>query len=145
MAGMERPFGDSDRCNELIGSDSLEAVLPILVKSSRASSGLLQVIGEENAKSAFEMMSAGKLEGRLGDEIHDFFLDEIVNESESVLVAEIIDTDNVYPITVHEFEGVFFVWSLEEDPVGYFTSFEKAKEFALSNWDNAQEVSNLGM
>ena len=43
-----------------------------------------------------------------------------------------------YPVTVSGYEGAYFVEALESDPIGYFLSAKRAKEYARGNWDDLE-------
>lgn len=118
----------------------LESVLPILGKSSRAREALAKFIGEKNAQSALEMVVSGKLSGTQGDQIHDFFSDEIGNEATSVWDGIRRVQDEEYGFGVHEYVGIYFVTAIEYDPVGYFISLADALSYIDSNWDDVEEA-----
>ena len=91
------------------------------------------------------MLRSGKVQGDLGNEIYDFFLDEIESKYKSVWQGELYDPeepdnpDRIYPIGINEYEGVFYVWALEYDNAGYFLSEEAACNYAFKNWYNIRE------
>ena len=98
---------------KLFGAIELDGVLPILAKSERACHALEKALGRKRGKKAVEMLRSGTLEGELGDEIYDHFLEELENEAEWVSGAETYhpeDPDNydyIFPIEIREYEGVF--------------------------------------
>ncbi len=127
------------------GDVDLEATLIKLACSKRACARLNAEFGPALGKSAIAMLNSGTLDGDLGAHIHDFFTDEIQNEAAPVWKAEMYDPDDddnpdkIFPLTILEYEGVYFLHALEYDPQGYFLSLRSAKSFALSNWDNIRE------
>jgi hypothetical protein len=70
--------------DKLSGTLSLEKALPVLAKSGEVSKQLVREVGKQKATLMLEMMASGKLSGELGAEGHDYFVDAIMNESESV-------------------------------------------------------------
>ena len=82
----------------------------------------------------------------MGDGVHDHFSDEIMNEAKTVWEGELHDPENdnpdtIFPIGINEYEGVFYVWALEYDDIGYFLSKDAAVNYADSNWENIREIS----
>jgi hypothetical protein len=125
------------------GAVDLWAILPVLAKSERACEALRNSLGCDRGSIAVEMLRSGKVVGDTGNEIHDFFLDEIVNESKSVWEGKLYNPDDpdwVYSIGINEYEGVFYVWAVDYDTVGYFLSEKAACDYAYMNWDFIREV-----
>ena len=59
----------------------------------------------------------------------DFCYDEIINECQVIHQSEAFGRDNEpFPITVNEYQGIFFVWALEFDRREFFIKFESAME-----------------
>jgi hypothetical protein len=91
------------------------------------------------------MIRRGELTGNVGDNVNDFFLDEIANEAEVVWSGTIYDPedednpDTNYPVGIRGYCGVFFVWALDYDDSGYFLSREDALQYVTGNWDNVRE------
>ena len=57
----------------------------------------------------------------------DFCHDEIINECQVIHESEAFGRDNdPFPITVNEYQGIFFVWALEFDDRGFFLDRESA-------------------
>ena len=84
------------------------------------------------------MMRKGKLTGALGIDVHDYLVDEIGNESRTVWNGLIPATHDTYPVDVNEYAGVFYVWAMEYDDVGYFLSLDAAKGYVYGNWEGVE-------
>lgn len=88
------------------------------------------------AQTMRAMMLEGRFSGDSGDDLHDFLLDAIVNDSTTAWSGLINSGDEDWPINVQEYFGVFYVWSMEYDNVGYFLSKEDALSYVFSEgWD----------
>jgi hypothetical protein len=93
-------------------------------------------------ESVMAMMKAGNLEGAFGDEVYDFLDDEIENEAQTAWSGSVGGSDEGKDnavddsrlVEIREYEGIYFVWALEEDPVGYFLNHEDAKSYVVLNW-----------
>ncbi len=81
------------------------------------------------------LMKAGKLKGDLGADIHDLLTDAIRNDAEDVWSGLVRQPQDDYPVQVNEFHGVFWVWAMQYDPVGYFLDLNSAVYRARTNWD----------
>ena len=116
----------AEACKTLARSQSVQALLK-------------KEVGSDNYPAALELMKAGTLEGDLGATVHDLFIDTIVNEATTVWSGFIRDENDDWPVRVNEYQGVFWVFALEIDPVGYFLNAESAISFARMNWDDVYE------
>lgn len=116
-----------------------ESVLPTLAKSAYAREAVTKFLGQKNSHSALGMVISGKLSGALGDQVHDFFADEIENEAVNVWRGIRRVEDEEYGFGVQEYGGVFFVTAIEYDSVGYFVSLADALSYIHSNWDDVEE------
>jgi hypothetical protein len=136
-AKIQFSFGNQMDFAKLFGAVELDGVLPILAKSQRARHALEKALGRKRGKKAVEMLRSGTLEGKLGDEIYDHFLEELENEAEWVWGAVTYhpeDPDNydyIFPIEIREYEGVFYVSGPESERAGYFLSEKAAHEYVL--------------
>jgi len=65
-------------------------------------------------------------DGKLTPDAHDYFLDEVVNESEVVAEYECSGSGGEFPACVMEWRGIFWVQAPEFDDIGYFLSMEEA-------------------
>ena len=117
----------------------LKDACKVLAKSRLVQTFLEKEVGSKNYSKALEMMNAGELEGDLGSKVHDLFLDVIVNDAITIWSGFIHQEHDNYPIEVKEYHGVFWVWALDSDSVGYFLDANAAILFAKSNWDNVYE------
>jgi hypothetical protein len=119
---------------------ALEGTLPTLARSRNAQMHLKENWGAKKLKPILAMMRAGKLEGALGDEIHDFLDDLIRNEARTAWTGYLSGSEE-YPIEIREFGRVYFV-SAEGDDSGYFLDIEAARSFISFNWcgDVREEV-----
>lgn len=93
-------------------------------------------VGDEHFPAALDAMRAGKLEGDLGATIHDLLVDAIPNDGTVVWSGLIRQPHDDYPVTVNGYQGVYWVWAMEYDPVGYFLNKRTAISFAKSNWED---------
>jgi hypothetical protein len=112
----------------------IENLMPILSTRVRALKMLMNHFGPGNWPAVLRMMSAGRFEGALGDELQDFLNDAVANEAVAVWDARIDQGHDLYPVDVVEFCGLFRVQALEYDPIGYFASKEDAIDYVRSVW-----------
>jgi hypothetical protein len=117
----------------------LGAACKVLVESTAVQALVKKKVGEKHLPAAMALMKAGKLEGPLGDKLHDFLSDTIENKSDAVWSGLIPQEDDEYPVNVMAFHGVFWVQAMEYDPIGYFLSEDDAVSFTRSNWDDVYE------
>jgi hypothetical protein len=82
-------------------------------------------------------MKSGQLDGEIGSIVHDLLIDAIDNDSEQVWSGIIRTPHDDYPVKVNYFHGVYWVWAMECDPVGYFLDQGAAVDFASSEWGDA--------
>lgn len=118
------------------GATTLEGTLKTLAKSTQLKAELKQHFGDGPAQIMERLMVAGKFEGKEGDKLHDFLMDEILNSAEECWGGQIAGE---YSVTIREYEKVFFVDAVEHDPAGYFLNRQDAKDYILANWDNVEE------
>ena len=90
-----------------------------------------------------QLLRSGTLEDELGDQLHDFLIDELANKCEEVwstVRVDQFDDDEEFewPIAVLCFERVYFVRSPEHDDAGYFLSLDAAREYVRKNWTDVQ-------
>jgi hypothetical protein len=117
----------------------LAAACKVLVKSSAVQALVKKKVGAKNLTAALELMQAGKLDGPLGDKLHDFLADTIENKSADVWSGLIPQEGDEYPVQVKEYQGIYWVWAMEYDPIGYFLDQASAEAFVRSNWDDVYE------
>ena len=113
----------------------LDAASKVLAKSRAVQSLVKKSVGATRFPEALTLMKAGTLEGDLGADIHDLLVDAISNDAKVVWSGLIRQPHDDYPIQVNEFHGVFWVWAMEYDPVGYFLDMRDAVSYARSNWE----------
>ncbi len=114
---------------------ALDVACKLLAESRAVQSLVKNAVGTERFREALVLMKAGKLEGNLGADIHDLLTDAIRNDAEEVWSRLIRQPHDDYPVRVNEFHGVFWVWAMEYDPVGYFLDLNSAINYARANWD----------
>jgi hypothetical protein len=122
---------------EMSSSDcvDLDAARQVLAKSRAVQALIKKSVGAARFNEAIMLMNAGTLEGDLGADIHNLLVDAIRNHAKEVWSGVIRQPHDDYPIQVNEYQGVFWVWAMEYDPVGYFQNKQDAVSFAWSNWD----------
>ena len=113
----------------------LAAACKVLARSEKAQLLVKSEVGAAHLDDALKLMESGTLEGPLGAEIHDLFVDKINNDSQTVWSAVIRGSHDEYPVCVYGYEGVYWAWAMEYSRVGYFLDPEKAVAFARSEWD----------
>lgn len=107
-----------------------------MAESEALESILAKEFGRPVAQAMRTMMRTGKLSGEVGDDLHDFFIDAIVNDSSTAWSGLINSSGEDWPIKVQEYFGVFYVWAMEYDNVGYFLSREDALSYVFSEgWE----------
>ena len=111
----------------------------VLAQSKSVHTLLKEQVGSGGYAEALRLMKAGNLDGDLGATVHDLFLDAIENDATTVWSGFIHNDSDNWPVRVNEYHGVFWVWAVESDPVGYFLDQASAISFARTNWDNVYE------
>lgn len=119
----------------------LGAACRVLVKSTAVHTLVKKRVGAKHLAAALALLQSGKLEGPLGDKLHEFLSDTIENKSQAVWSGLIPQEYDEYPVNVMEFNGIFWVNATNYDPIGYFLSVDEAVSFTRSNWDDVYEVS----
>ena len=117
----------------------LAAACVVLSQSREVQALVKKAVGAKDFPTALALMKAGKLEGNIGDSVHDLLTDKIQNESIQVWSGFIHHPHDDYALRVNEYQGVYWVHALEFDPVGYFLDEDSAVSFARSNWENVYE------
>lgn len=123
------PFDGSSKYT--FNAVTIAGTVSTLARSKKVYALLKKLLGADKTKTALEMMKAGKLEGELGNELHDVLADEIHNEAETVWTGQLATG---FPVFVQKFEGVYFVASPDYDDVGYFLKQQAAKDYIYFNW-----------
>jgi hypothetical protein len=113
----------------------LNVACQVLAKSAAVRALVKQSVGAARFSDALLLMQEGTLEGDLGADLHGLLVDAIRNDAMDIWSGVISHPHDDYPIQVKEFHGVFWVWAMEYDPVGYFLSRQDAVTYASSNWD----------
>lgn len=96
-------------------------------------------LGEDTAAAAISMLQSAKLDGDLGATVHDLLVDAIENESDVVWDGLIPGNEFDFPVQVSAYGGVYYVWALESDNMGYFLTLEDAVDYVHSSWNGAKE------
>ncbi len=122
------------------GTVTLDTALPVLVKSNKLQRILRKEFGSSKADMMISMMWKGVFSGDVGNELHDFLVDQINNESEIkwkglILGSEDNEGDD-YPVMIYGYHGIFRVWALEFDSVDFFLHFADAKTYVYREWGN---------
>jgi hypothetical protein len=120
------------------GAVTLEAAGRVLARSKVVQTTLREALKEPDASAALAMLKSGSLVGDLGAEVHDLLADAIVNGSTIVWDGAIPGDEFDFPVHVKSFGGVFYVWAMECDDVGYFLSRSRAVDFIRGNWDGVR-------
>ncbi|CAM8633533.1 hypothetical protein MCEMIE11_00698 [Burkholderiales bacterium] len=115
----------------------------VLAKSDSVQMLLKEQVGSVRYPEALKLMEAGKLDSDLGATVHDFLLDAIVNNAKTVWSGFIHDENDDWPVSVNEYHEVFWVSTLECDPIGYFLNSESAIAYARTAWDNVYEYGEV--
>jgi hypothetical protein len=113
----------------------LDEASQVLAKSRAVRTLVKKFVGPARFSDALILMQSGTLQGDLGADLHDLLVDAIRNDAKEVWSGVISHPHDDYPIRVNEFHGVFWIWAMEYDPVGYFLSKQDAVTYACSNWD----------
>jgi hypothetical protein len=127
------------------GTIDLEATLSILGKSPKVIARLRKQFKGARFAEVAHMLEQGKFEGDTGDALHDFFLDEIPNEAVVRWEGAIPGAEFDFPVGVYEYFGIFYVWALEYDKVGYFETEADAKAYIYGNWDVVKDGGDVGV
>lgn len=121
-----------------LGQVNLRDAIIHLSKNNLAIQALEQVIGKKNIADAIQSMKNGDLNSNIGIAVHDFFIDEIINESKAVWRGVIIGSDeDEYPVVVAEYCGVYFVDAVDSDRICYFLSLSEAINVIKLNWNGS--------
>lgn len=70
-------------------------------------------------------------EGILTPDAHDFFLDQVSNDSECLETYDCFGSGGEFGVSIMEWRGIFWVQAPEFDHIGYFLSVEEAAFYAL--------------
>lgn len=120
------------------GQRKLDEALNTLRSKPRAIDALSSNLGKELA----DKFSSNSEVAAEFDEIYNFFVDEICNEAIEVWSGSLAQYDSYsdeevyYPIGIKEYEGIFFIWALEYDDIGYWLDEKSALSYAQMEWDN---------
>jgi hypothetical protein len=118
---------------------SLEAACSHLTTDPAVRAVLSRVVGDACLPVALDLMKSGSLTGDLGEAVHDFFLERIQTDAIPVWTGFIYQSGDRYPVRVNGYHGVFWVWAVDEEPIGYFLDQDRAVTFARTNWDDVYE------
>jgi hypothetical protein len=113
----------------------LDDACKMLVKSRAVQALIKKTVGEKTLQEALRQMRDGNLDDDLGADIHNLLIDTIRNEAEEVWSGVIHQPHDDYPIQVNGYHGVYWVWAMEYDPVGYFLDKKSAISYAMENWE----------
>lgn len=69
-------------------------------------------------------------DGLLTPNAHDFFLDQVDNESDIVASYECYGSGGEFVVSIMEWRAIFWVQAPEFSNIGYFLDIEEAKFFA---------------
>lgn len=114
------------------GCDTLQEVCPVLARKRVVQEMVKKEVGEQDYPAAIALMKQGTLEGDLGAKIHDLLSDAIRNDADVVWDGVMPGSEENYPIRVNAYCGVYWIWAMEYDPVGYFTDKRYAISYARS-------------
>ncbi|GAB3775326.1 hypothetical protein GCM10028796_51030 [Ramlibacter monticola] len=123
------------------GDVDLQAAMPILATHKAALDAVRRRFRGAGYMQAVRMMTAGRFEGELGADLHDFLTDTIMNGGIGVWCGLIDQGHDKYSVTVYEYCGLYWVHALEYDPIGYFRSGDAAIEYVMSAWDDVEETA----
>lgn len=113
----------------------LDAACKVLVNSRRVQALIESAVGASKLEEALSLMSAGKLKGAIGADVHNVLIDAICNDAKNIWSGTIRRPHDDYPVVVHAYEGVYWVLAMDYDPVGYFLDQDSAILYARSRWD----------
>jgi hypothetical protein len=116
------------------GTCTLEAAGLVLAQSEEVLATLQATFNASECAAALDLLRSGALVGQFGAEVHDLLVDAIENESRVVWEGVIPGTEFDFPVHVKSFGGVFFVWAMEYDNVGYFRAERDAVGYIRGNW-----------
>jgi hypothetical protein len=128
---MEKDGPNCFDLEQVSASLALHPAVQVLIKQS---------ISDDQYDAAIQLMRDGRFEEGLGWSIHDLLTDAIRNDAEIVWSGLIHGSEDDYPVNVNEYNGIFWVWAMEYDPIGYFTDKEAAIAYAMSTWEEVHEV-----
>ena len=120
----------------------LDAACKLLVESSAVRKLLISSLGEKDSSEAITLMRSGDLTGDLGATIHDLLSDVIMNESVPVGAATIQAEHDQYPLLINEYEGIYWIWTPDIDPIGYFKVKADATSFIEFNWGDSAIIED---
>jgi hypothetical protein len=111
----------------------------VLAKSRSVQAYLKEEVGSAHYREALQMMKSGNLTGELGASVHDLLANMIDSDADTVWSGFIYQDHDKWTVRVNECHGVFWVWAVESDPVGYFLDKAAAISFARTNWGKVDE------
>lgn len=118
------------------GTVTLEAAGPVLARSRSVQALLAKKLNPQDLLAALNMLKSGLLEGDLGESVHDMLVDAIENDAK--IVWEGVIPGSGFPVNVQSYGGVFCVWAMEYDKVGYFLLQSSAVDYIHGNWGGAR-------
>ncbi len=130
----------------------LAAASKVLAASPRVQALVKHTVGADHFPEALTLMTSGRLDGDLGGAVHDLLVDEIGNHSDITWSGVIRTPHDDFPVHVNVYEGVYWAWGMEYDPIGYFLSRDDAIDYARSAWgevipddeeDDEKEIGDL--
>lgn len=124
------------------GTIDLDQALEYFANNDQA----CELIDEEFATRGLKDIGASfrskSLPGPLREEVEGFLEESILNSSEIVWSGQTFDEhdeeneDAAWPVYVEGFCGLYWIFSPEQEKVGYFLEAEKAIDWCHLNWTN---------
>ena len=123
------------------GAVDLAQVVQLLAKSNRAMQDIADAFDLDMKDARIQVLAGGGSSPLDPDTVHDFFLDQIADESKIVWNGLIPRGHDDYGVWVQEYEGVFVVKAVDYWDAGYFLEREDALSYIYITWDDVDEVS----
>ena len=111
---------------------ALDDTCVVLAKSRVVQDLVKQEVGEQDYPAAIALMKLRKLDGELGAKVQDLLVDAIRNDAGVVWDGLMGGAEDSFPIRVNAYHGVYWIWAMEYDPVGYFLNKRTAISYAKS-------------
>jgi hypothetical protein len=130
---------DTNYVAKVYNGIELSKTLPTLAANESLRAALVKEFGAAIAAEMAAMLDAGKFDGESGITLHDYLLDALINDYDIVWSGTTKGCDGDYPVYVSCRFGIYCVWALEYDTVGYFLTLDDAKSYIYGTWDDVSE------
>jgi hypothetical protein len=95
---------------------------------------LISKFGQRRLSGCLRRLRDGKMDDELGLELQDMIGDDAINSASTVWTASIRGGEELFPVHVQEYGGLYWVWAMDYDRVGFFTGLQSAIDYVYFDW-----------